>query len=98
MAKAKAKGSAADTAETSTEETSTRGRKIMLPSGEARVDYIRRRFYDEGATRSDIRKELCELTGEDVVYQIVFAATKTKEKPVPKEPGAKSDAEGESES
>ena len=54
------------------------GRKIILPNGEARVDYIRRRFYEDGITRGDIARELSEMTGEKVAYQIVFAATKEK--------------------
>lgn len=77
MAK-KDKGTA-ETTEVATE-SNKQGRKVMLPNGEARVDYIRRRFYDEGAKRGDIARELTELTGEKVAYQIVFAATKTKER------------------
>ena len=51
------------------------GNKVILEGGEARVDYIKRRF-GEGATRGTIAKEL------GVAYQIVFAATKPKkEKP-----------------
>jgi hypothetical protein len=48
---------------------SAQGRAIVLPNGERRVDYIKRRF-NEGASRGAIAKEL------GVVYQIVFAATK----------------------
>lgn len=61
---------------------SGRGRKVFLPAtkqhpdGEARVDFIRRRYYDDGLKRSEIAKELTELTGNKVPYQIVFAATK----------------------
>jgi hypothetical protein len=47
----------------------------MLPTGEARVDYIKRR-YAEGIKRGDIARELSEITGVKVPYQIVFAATK----------------------
>lgn len=50
------------------------GRSIVLENGEKRVDYIRRRFA-EGATRSEIAKEL------GVRYQIVFAATKAPKAP-----------------
>jgi len=45
------------------------GAAIVLPSGERRIDYIRRRWA-EGAKRGEIAKEL------GVKYQIVFAATK----------------------
>lgn len=45
------------------------GAAIILPNGERRIDYIRRRF-TEGAKRGEIAKEL------GVKYQIVFAATK----------------------
>lgn len=51
---------------------SKQGAAIILESGERRIDYIRRRFYDEGAKRGEIAKEL------GVPYQIVFAATKAK--------------------
>jgi hypothetical protein len=56
----------------------TRGKAVILPSGEKRVDYIKRRYYKEGASRSDIAKELTSLQGVTVPYQIVFAATKEK--------------------
>lgn len=51
------------------------GNKVILEGGEARVDYIKRRF-GEGASRGTIAKEL------GVPYQIVFAATKTKKEAV----------------
>ncbi len=52
------------------------GAKVMLTNGEARVDFIKRRFA-EGATRSAITKEVNELSGGATVpYQIIFAATK----------------------
>ena len=54
------------------------GRAIILPNGERRVDYIKRR-YAEGIKRGAIAKELTEMNGGvKVPYQIVFAATKTK--------------------
>src|SRR3990172_6124791 len=54
------------------------GRAIILPNGERRVDYIKRRFA-EGIKRGAIAKELTEMNGGvKVAYQIVFAATKTK--------------------
>ncbi len=66
-----------------------RGKKIMLPNGEFRLGYIHRRYYIDGGAehtvkRGDIARELSELTGKTVAYQIVFAATKTDTKPVPK--------------
>lgn len=68
------------------EETQSQGRAVILPNGERRVDFIRRRYYDENATRSEIKNEINEMLpeGESIAYQIVFAATKTKDKPVPK--------------
>ncbi len=56
-----------------------RGRKVFITvKGKevARVDYIRARFFDDGATRSEIAKELTEIQGKTVPYQIVFQATK----------------------
>ena len=64
---------------------STRGRSVVLEGGEKRADYIRRRFYDDKIKRADIVKELKEKFNHEVPYQIVFQATKTVEKPVPKE-------------
>ncbi len=66
-----------------------RGKKIKLPNGEYRQDFIHRRYYDDGGEehtvkRGDIARELTEMTGKVVAYQIVFAATKTPTKPVPK--------------
>lgn len=83
-----------DTPETAEVPTSGgRGRKVILPTGEARVDYIQRRFFQEGATRGEITKELRELTGNaNLAYQIVFAATKTK-----KDKAAEAPAEAEAE-
>jgi hypothetical protein len=52
------------------------GNKVVLATGEARVDYIKRRRA-EGASRGVIAKEL------GVAYQIVFAATKTKKEAAP---------------
>ncbi len=67
-----------------------RGRKVFLASGEARVDFIRRRYFEDGAKRGDIARELSELTGQTVPYQIVFAATK-------KEPVAEGEGDGDGE-
>lgn len=69
---------------------SEKGRAIILPNGEKRVDYIRTRYYDDGIKRGAIRTEVNEmltaagLEDDHIPYQIVFAATKTEEKPVPK--------------
>jgi len=54
---------------------SGQGQKVILPSGEARVDYCQRRF-KEGISRGEIAKELTKIQGKAVAYQIVFAATK----------------------
>ena len=67
-----------ETGEANTEpKTNSRAIFLALEDGTTvkRVDYIRRRA-DEGATRSVIAKELTELQGKKVAYQIVFAATK----------------------
>lgn len=48
---------------------------IVLANGERRIDFIKRRW-TEGATRGAIAKELSELQGKAVPYQIVFQATK----------------------
>ena len=58
-----------------------RGRAVMLPNGQKRIDYIRDRYYREGVSRSDIRKEINQIMADaniddKVQYQIVFAATK----------------------
>lgn len=76
------KKEADDTAVESTEAGSTKGKKIILTNvstGEqiGRADYIKKRFFQDGVKRGEIRKELKELFGHDVQYQIVFAATKT---------------------
>lgn len=63
--------------------SASKGKKVMitpLAGGEsvARADWIKARFAELGPTsRSQIRKELKDLFGHDVPYQIVFAATKT---------------------
>ena len=77
-----AKGKAAAAAEEKTEGKG-QGRAVVLPNGERRIDFIRKRFYDDGVSRSDIRKEINEMLPEDqaIPYQIVFAATKTEEDP-----------------
>jgi hypothetical protein len=63
-----------------------RGRKIMMPDGsESRVDYIRRRFFTDGAKRGEIAKELTAAFEKPIAYQIVFAATKTKKEDVAEE-------------
>jgi len=58
------------------------GGKIILRNGENRIDYIKRRFA-AGATRSQITKEVSDLSGDKIPYQIIFAATKkAKAEPV----------------
>jgi len=80
MATRKPAAKAEDKTEDNTEAAapSGQGRAVILPSGERRIDFIKRRYYEENATRSEIAKELTELQGKTVPYQIVFAATKAK--------------------
>ncbi len=65
--------------------SSGQGAAIVLPNGARRIDFIRDRYYNDGISRSDIKKEIneqYEKSGEDdkkIAYQIVFAATKNKE-------------------
>lgn len=40
-----------------------------------RTDYIRKRWAEK-ASRSEITKEVSELAGTKIIYQIIFAATK----------------------
>lgn len=81
---AKAKKEAAPAAET---ESKGQGRAVVLPNGQKRVDFIRDAFYNDGKSRSDIRKEVNAMleeagrSDEQIPYQIVFAATKTEEDP-----------------
>ena len=60
--------------------TKKQGQKIVLthPDGtkEARVDFIRRMYYDEEKDRGEIVKILNEEYNQNVVYQTVYAATK----------------------
>lgn len=83
----KSKAAAAKEKEQPAEPAQGQGRAVVLPNGEKRVDYIRRRYYDDKTTRSDIRKEINEMLekaerGSEVIpYQIVFAATKEKTDP-----------------
>ncbi len=71
------------------------GRAVTLPNGVRRIDYIRDAYYnaktglhgDSEKSRSDIKNainEMLEKAGKKdaiIPYQIVFAATKTKEDP-----------------
>lgn len=63
------------------------GKIVFLPNKEKRVDFIRNRYYNDGVSRSDIRKEVNEMLekagreDDQIPYQIVFAATKTEEDP-----------------
>ena len=57
-----------------------RGPTVVLPNGRRRIDYIRDRYYGDGADRSTIRNEIdamLEEAGADarVRYQVVYAAT-----------------------
>ncbi len=58
---------------------------IVLPNGERRVDFIRRRYAEleaegyEGSIRGKILKELKEM-GHETTYQVVFQATKPRKK------------------
>lgn len=74
-----------------------RGRAVMLPNGQKRIDYIRDRYYKEGVSRSDIRKEINQIMADaniddKIQYQIVFAATKDpadpRDNPAPRRRGA----------
>ena len=79
---APAKEAAAEEAEEAEEaegSASKQGAAIVLSNGERRVDYIHRRYYDDDVKRGDIAKELSELQGKKIPYQIVFAATKGNE-------------------
>jgi hypothetical protein len=54
------------------------GAKILLTNGEARIDYIRKRW-KEGVSRGQITKEVNAMKtpgSKDVQYQIIFSATK----------------------
>ncbi len=78
------------------------GRAIILPNGEKRAEYIRRR-YAEGISRGDIMREInamLEEAGrgeEKIPYQIVFAATKQKKEKVEAEGEESDDSEEEDE-
>lgn len=85
-----------------------RGRAMMLPNGQKRIDYIRDRYYKEGVSRSDIRKEINQMMADaniddKIQYQIVFAATKDpadpRDNPAPRQrqgaPAAEAGTEAE---
>ncbi|KKM94996.1 hypothetical protein LCGC14_1192590 [marine sediment metagenome] len=72
------------------------GRAVVLPNGKLRIDYIRDAYYNaktglhvdgEQKTRSEIKNAINEMLTKagkkdaEIPYQIVFAATKTKEDP-----------------
>jgi hypothetical protein len=52
---AKAKKEAAPAEETTSK---GQGRAVTLPNGERRIDFIRNAYYNDGKSRSDIRKEI----------------------------------------
>ncbi len=68
-----------------TDEGKGQGRAVTLPNGERRIDFIRDRYYNDGVSRGDIKKEINEMLekagrkDDEIPYQIVFAATKDKE-------------------
>lgn len=63
------------------------GAAIILPNGERRIDFIRRRYYDDGVKRGEIKNEINKMyedAGQEdkkITYQIVFSATKTDADP-----------------
>lgn len=63
-----------------TTETAAAGSKqgvaVVLPDGTKRIDFIKKRYYVDGIERGVIAKELSELLGRTIPYQIVFAGTK----------------------
>ena len=76
------------------EDTKGQGRAVVLPNGERRIDYIRDAYYDaktglhgEGQkSRSDIKNAINTMlkesgSSDEIMYQIVFSATKTDEDP-----------------
>ena len=76
---------AADTAQAEGEPAAARrgggrGRPVTLPNGQRRVDYIRDRYYRDGASRSAIRAEINAMLAEagadgDIRRQVVYGAT-----------------------
>ena len=57
-----------------------RGRPVTLPNGRRRVDYIRDRYYRDGASRSAIRAEIDAMLAEAgaderIRRQVVYGAT-----------------------
>lgn len=82
--------------ENANESAARKGRKVILPNGEARVDYIKRRYYEDGVKRGDIARELSEMVGEKVPYQVVFAATKPQKTQTEGEGGNEGDGDGDS--
>lgn len=70
--------------ETAEAKTGGGGNAIILPNGEKRIDYIRRRYYQDNIERGEIRKEINQMYVDagkpegQIAYQIVFAASKMK--------------------
>lgn len=98
------------TAEAAPAPTKPKGQPgILLPNGVRRVDFIRNAYYNEPkSTRSEIVKTVNAMLveagreAEKIPFQIVFAATKTKEDPRIKAPAvvveeAVGEGEGEGE-
>lgn len=76
-----------DEAEAEAPAKGTRAIMLTLEDGTqiGRAEFIRARWA-EGVSRSEIRKEVSELQGKEIAYQIIFQATKGHEGgPAPKE-------------
>ena len=74
------KPDAGDTPPAESEPAAARGRPVTLPNGQRRVDYIRDRYYRDGASRSAIRAEIDAMlaeagAGEGIRRQVVYGAT-----------------------
>lgn len=99
---------------TTEEATQAKGRAVILPNGEKRVDFIRNRYYNADGVHDEETKNAagdgnCLKRGpirllinamyknedDHIMYQIVFAATKTDQRPVPKEKAAPADESAE---
>lgn len=97
MAKTDKDAGATAEGQTEAKPTGAGGRAIVLPNGKRRIDYIRDRYYTDGASRSDIKNEINTMLKEDgqeteIAYQIVFGATKTKEDPRKAKPAEAAEA------
>ena len=84
-------------------ETSRRNAPVILPNGERRADYIRRRFYDDGIARGQVLREINQMNQDahgshykrlnpSVIYQAT-RAQKTSDAGEASRPTAKPGAE-----